>query len=66
MHVARRKEVQKPRRAPAGLVTLSGGKTLRIRVEPERLARLLATRGKPRPGAGGGAGDDPGPSPTKP
>ncbi|HED64362.1 MAG TPA: DUF814 domain-containing protein, partial [Planctomycetes bacterium] len=52
VHIARRKQVQKPKRAPAGLVTLSGGKTRRIRVEPARLERLLATRGKPRPGSG--------------
>ena len=44
VHVARQKEVHKPRKAPAGLVTLSGGKVLRLRVEPERLARVLATR----------------------
>jgi predicted ribosome quality control (RQC) complex YloA/Tae2 family protein len=48
VHVARRKEVHKPRKAPAGLVTLSGGKTLRVRVEDARLARLLdARRGPP-------------------
>ena len=47
VHVARRKEVHKPRKAPAGLVTLSGGKTVRLRLEPERLARLLATRARP-------------------
>ena len=44
VHVARCKEVHKPRRAPAGLVTLSGGKVRRVRVERERLARVLATR----------------------
>lgn len=53
VHVARRKEVHKPRKAPPGLVTLSGGKVLRLRVEPERLARLLATRRRPRPGPDG-------------
>lgn len=52
VHVARRKEVHKPRKAPAGLVTLSGGRVLRVRVEPERLARLLATRRRPLPGSG--------------
>jgi predicted ribosome quality control (RQC) complex YloA/Tae2 family protein len=52
VHVARQKEVHKPRKAPAGLVTLSGGKVLRLRVEPERLERLLATR-RGRPGAPG-------------
>ena len=51
VHVARQKEVHKPRKAPAGLVTLSGGKVLRLRVEPARLARVLATRrGQPDPG----------------
>lgn len=41
VHVARRKEVHKPRGAKAGLVTLSGGRILDLRVQPERLARLL-------------------------
>jgi hypothetical protein len=53
VHVARQKEVHKPRKAPAGLVTLSGGKVLRLRVEPARLARLLASRR----GTGAGADD---------
>ena len=44
IHVARCKEVKKPKRAPAGLVTLSGGRTLHLRSEPERLARLLDGR----------------------
>ncbi len=48
IHVARRKEVHKPKGAKAGLVHLSGGKVLRVRVQPERLARLLG-----KPGAGG-------------
>jgi predicted ribosome quality control (RQC) complex YloA/Tae2 family protein len=47
IHVARQKEVKKPRKAPPGLVTLAGGKTMRLRVEPERLARLLDTRRRP-------------------
>lgn len=38
-----RKLVRKPRGAKPGLVTLSGGKTIYLRVEPARLARLLAT-----------------------
>ncbi len=46
VHVARRKEVHKPRGAPPGLVTLSGGKTKSIAVEPARLARLLAGEGR--------------------
>lgn len=48
VHIARRKEVHKPRKAPAGLVTLSGGRVLRLRIQPERLARLLESRGKAR------------------
>jgi predicted ribosome quality control (RQC) complex YloA/Tae2 family protein len=48
VHVARQKEVHKPRGAKAGLVTLSGGKILDLRVQPERLQRLLGTH---RPGA---------------
>jgi len=44
VHVARCKQVKKPRGAPPGLVTLSGGRTVRVRVEPARLERLLATR----------------------
>ncbi len=41
---AARKHVRKPRGAKPGLVTVAGGKTLRIRMEPERLRRLLASR----------------------
>lgn len=48
VHVARQKEVHKPRGAKAGLVTLSGGKILDLRVQPDRLQRLLGTH---RPGA---------------
>jgi predicted ribosome quality control (RQC) complex YloA/Tae2 family protein len=44
IHLAPRKQVHKPRGAPAGLVTLSGGKTRAVRIEPERLARLLENR----------------------
>jgi predicted ribosome quality control (RQC) complex YloA/Tae2 family protein len=43
VHVARRKEVHKPRGAKPGLVTLSGGRVLELRVQPERVQRLLAT-----------------------
>jgi predicted ribosome quality control (RQC) complex YloA/Tae2 family protein len=39
-----RKHVRKPPRTRPGLVTLSEAKTMRVRVEPERLARLLASR----------------------
>jgi len=45
VHVARRKEVHKPRGAKPGLVQLSGGKILDLRVQPERLRRLLGLRG---------------------
>lgn len=51
VHVALRKQVSKPKRAPAGLVTLSGGKVRMIRVEAERLERLL--RGGPPPARDG-------------
>lgn len=47
VHVARVKEVKKPRGAKPGLVTLSGGKTLRVRMQPERLQRLLAREDPP-------------------
>jgi predicted ribosome quality control (RQC) complex YloA/Tae2 family protein len=59
VHVARRKDVHKPRKAPAGLVTLSGGKLLRLRIEPERLARLLATRTSRRGAPAGPADREP-------
>lgn len=42
VHVARCKEVHKPRGAKPGLVTLSGGRTLFVRIEPARLRRLLS------------------------
>jgi predicted ribosome quality control (RQC) complex YloA/Tae2 family protein len=44
VHVARRKDVHKPRGAKAGLVTLSGGRILHLRLQPERTARLLGDR----------------------
>lgn len=50
VHVARRKEVHKPRGAKAGLVTLSGGKILDVRMQPERLKRLLGTHRAPGSG----------------
>jgi len=43
VHYARRKEVHKPRGAKPGLVTLSGGKILDVRMQPERLQRLLGS-----------------------
>jgi predicted ribosome quality control (RQC) complex YloA/Tae2 family protein len=39
-----RKLVRKPPKSAPGTVTHSGGKTVRVRLEPERLARLLASR----------------------
>ena len=48
VHVAPCKMVHKPRGAKPGLVTLSGGRTLEVRMEPARLARLLKPeRGRP-------------------
>ena len=41
VHVCRRKEVRKPKGAPPGLVHLAGGRTLQIRLQPDRLRRLL-------------------------
>ncbi len=52
VHVARRKEVHKPRGAKPGLVTLSGGRVLELRLQPDRLARLLGTQ-RALPGSGG-------------
>jgi len=51
VHFARRKEVHKPRGAKPGLVTLSGGKILDVRMQPERLTRLLGTHRPPQPGS---------------
>jgi predicted ribosome quality control (RQC) complex YloA/Tae2 family protein len=42
---APRKLVRKPRGAPPGQVSVAGGKTMRLRMEAERLRRLLASRG---------------------
>jgi len=47
VHVARRKEVHKPRGAKPGLVTLSGGKVLELRLQPDRLQRLLGSHRPP-------------------
>jgi predicted ribosome quality control (RQC) complex YloA/Tae2 family protein len=38
-----RKLVRKPKGAPPGKVSVAGAKTLHVRMEPERLRRLLAT-----------------------
>ncbi len=59
VHVARCKDVKKPRRAAPGLVNVAHGRIRSIRVESERLARLLDTRAhaggieeeQPTPGA---------------
>jgi predicted ribosome quality control (RQC) complex YloA/Tae2 family protein len=40
---APRKLVRKPKGAAPGRVSVAGGKTIRIRLEPDRLRRLLAT-----------------------
>lgn len=47
VHVAPRKLVHKPRGAKPGLVTLSGGKVMELRMQPERLQRLLGTHRPP-------------------
>ena len=41
VHLVERKHVHKPKGAKPGLVTLAGGKILRVRAQPERLATLL-------------------------
>lgn len=43
LHLARCKEVHKPRGAKPGLVHLSGGKTWELRLQPGRLERLLGS-----------------------
>ena len=45
IHIARGKEVHKPRGAKPGLVTLSGGRTLHLAFEAERL-RAITSRQK--------------------
>ncbi len=45
VHVVHQKRVQKPKGAKPGLVTLSGGKVLLVRMEATRLERLLRTQG---------------------
>lgn len=52
VHVVHRKHVSKPKGAKPGLVQLAGGRTLVVKTDPERLARLL--RGEARP-----EGDEP-------
>ena len=41
---ALRKLIRKPRGAAPGRVSVAGGQTIRVRLEPERLQRLLASR----------------------
>ncbi|MEO2146135.1 MAG: NFACT RNA binding domain-containing protein [bacterium] len=41
VHLVERKHVHKPKGAKPGLVTLAGGKILRVRAQPKRLASLL-------------------------
>ena len=53
VHVARCGQVKKPKGAPAGLVSLAGGRVRTVRIEPERLERLLATRRAGEPGSAG-------------
>lgn len=46
IHLVPRKQVSKPRGAPAGLVQMSTGRTLALRLEEGRLARLLGREGR--------------------
>lgn len=41
VHIVQRKHIRKPKGAPAGLVQVASGKVRQIRVEAERLERLL-------------------------
>ena len=47
VHVVACKQVHKPKGAKPGLVTLSGGRILQVRRQPERLARLLRPDRRP-------------------
>jgi predicted ribosome quality control (RQC) complex YloA/Tae2 family protein len=57
VHVVPAKQVRKPKGAAPGLVTVAGGKLRQIRIEPERLSRLLdagrAGEGRTGPEGGG-------------
>lgn len=66
VHIARRKEVHKPKGAKAGLVALSGGKVLELRLQPDRLKRLLATARAPGAAPTPRAADSGGPAPNSP
>ncbi len=50
VHVVRRKHINKPKGAKPGLVHVTAGKVLQVRVEPKRLASLLRTDRKPDEG----------------
>ncbi|QDU67342.1 NFACT family protein [Engelhardtia mirabilis] len=55
VHLALRKQIRKPKGAPPGMVQVGGGKIRQIRIEPDRLERLLSTdRGGDDPGAPAG------------
>jgi predicted ribosome quality control (RQC) complex YloA/Tae2 family protein len=43
VHVAPRKLVSKPKGAKPGLVTLAGGRKITVRMQPERLKRVLSS-----------------------
>ena len=43
VHVAPRKQVSKPKGAKPGLVTLAGGRKITVRMQPERLERVLSS-----------------------
>jgi predicted ribosome quality control (RQC) complex YloA/Tae2 family protein len=47
VHVCACKQVHKPKGAKPGLVTLSGGRILQVRMQPERLERLLRADRRP-------------------
>lgn len=67
VHVARRKQVHKPRGAKPGLVSLSAGRILQVRVQQERLDRLLRSSKAPRTSRASPDRAPPGPPPrTRP
>ena len=48
VHVVQRKHLHKPKGAKPGLVTLSGGRILEVRMQPDRLNALLRGTGQDR------------------
>jgi predicted ribosome quality control (RQC) complex YloA/Tae2 family protein len=52
VHVVQRKHLHKPKGAKPGLVTLSGGRILEVRMQPDRLNALLRGPGQERGGRG--------------